>query len=81
MRTFTLISSLLAVLLTGSVAIAQDDFDPTKPPTCTSCKKETYGTTIEWMGSASEAAVKAKKEEKLVFVLHVSGHFEDPKFT
>ena len=31
--------------------------------------------------TASEAARKAKQEEKLVFVLHVSGHFEDPKFT
>jgi hypothetical protein len=27
------------------------------------------------------AAAKAKADEKLVFVLHVSGHFEDPKFT
>ena len=24
---------------------------------------------------------QAKKEEKLVFVLHVSGNFEDPRFT
>jgi hypothetical protein len=45
------------------------------------CKHEKYGTTVEWSGSPSEAAAKAKKEEKLVFVLHVSGYFEDPKFT
>lgn len=33
------------------------------------------------MGSPSEAAKKAKDEQKLVFVLHVSGHFEDARFT
>ena len=29
----------------------------------------------------SLAATLAKKEQKLVFVLHVSGNFEDPRFT
>lgn len=50
-------------------------------PSCATCGKETYGTSIEWMGSPSEAAHKARKEEKLVFVLHVSGYFEDAAFT
>jgi len=50
-------------------------------PRCASCGKETYGTSIEWSGTPAEAAKKAKEEEKLVFVLHVSGHFEDPRFT
>ena len=40
-----------------------------------------YGTSVEFYSSPSEAARKAKEEQKLVFVLHVSGHFEDPKFT
>jgi hypothetical protein len=40
-----------------------------------------YGTQIEFMDSPAEAAKKAKKENKLVFILHVSGNFEDPKFT
>jgi hypothetical protein len=39
------------------------------------------GTTIDFLDTPSEAARKAKKEEKLVFVLHVSGTFEDPRFT
>jgi hypothetical protein len=33
------------------------------------------------MGDPTEAAKKAKEDGKLVFVLHVSGYFEDPKFT
>jgi hypothetical protein len=40
-----------------------------------------YGTSIEFADDPKEAADKAKKEEKLVFVLHVSGNFEDPRFT
>ena len=70
--------SLLAILLTALVAAA-----PARAAdeSCGKCGKQSYGTSIEWSGSPSEAAAKAKAEEKLVFVLHVSGHFEDPKFT
>ena len=32
-------------------------------------------------GREKEAAAQAKKQEKLVMVLHVSGHFEDPGLT
>jgi hypothetical protein len=40
-----------------------------------------FGTSVEFYDTPTEAARKAKKEEKLVFVLHVSGNFEDPRFT
>jgi len=40
-----------------------------------------FGTSVEFADSPSAAAAKAKKEQKLVFVLHVSGNFEDPRFT
>ena len=40
-----------------------------------------YGTTIHFVDTPKEAAALAKKEQKLVFVLHVSGHFEDPGLT
>jgi hypothetical protein len=40
-----------------------------------------FGTTVEFADSPSDAAAKAKKEQKLVMVLHVSGNFEDPRFT
>jgi opacity protein-like surface antigen len=40
-----------------------------------------YGTTVEFVDTPKEAAALAKKQEKLVFVLHVSGHFEDPGLT
>jgi len=40
-----------------------------------------FGTKIDFVESPKEAATMAKKQEKLVFVLHVSGHFEDPGLT
>ena len=58
---------------------------PTQPslvnPDKTEQKCGSYGTQIEFMDSPTEAAKKAKKDGKLVFILHVSGHFEDPRFT
>jgi hypothetical protein len=49
---------------------------PAKAETCGS-----FGTSVEFAESPSDAAKQAKKEQKLVFVLHVSGNFEDPRFT
>jgi hypothetical protein len=40
-----------------------------------------HGTQVEFVDTPKEAADQAKKEEKLVFVLHLSGVFEDPKLT
>jgi hypothetical protein len=43
------------------------------------CSK--HGTQVEFVDTPKEAAELAKKQEKLVFVLHLSGVFEDPKLT
>jgi hypothetical protein len=40
-----------------------------------------YGTAIEFEPTPKDAARRAAAEEKLVMVLHVSGHFEDPGLT
>lgn len=49
---------------------------PNQPAACGE-----YGTSIEFEDTPAEAARAARKAEKLVMVLHVSGHFEDPRFT
>lgn len=43
-------------------------------PACDKCGTRVHATAVKWTGSPSEAAKKAKAEEKLVFVVHVSGH-------
>ena len=40
-----------------------------------------YGTAVVFADSPASAARQALKEEKLVFVLHVSGNFEESAFT
>ncbi len=40
-----------------------------------------YGTSVTFVESPSAAAKQALKEEKLVFVLHVSGNFEVADYT
>ena len=40
-----------------------------------------HGTAVEFVDSPREAAAQAKKDQKLVLVLHLSGIFEDPRFT
>ena len=40
-----------------------------------------FGTSIEFLDSPADAAKQALKDEKLVFVLHVSGNFETPDYT
>jgi hypothetical protein len=42
---------------------------------------ESYGTTIQFLSQPAEAAQRARQESKLLFLLHVSGNFEDAKFT
>lgn len=48
---------------------------------CTRCGERTYGTSIQWEQSVPEAARRAQADQKLVFVLHVSGHFENAGYT
>jgi hypothetical protein len=62
---------LLSGLWLGKVAAAEK-----KAETCGN-----YGTSVHFVATPSEAARQALKEEKLVFVLHVSGLFEDPTLT
>ena len=64
--------------LAGCLAMATTFGQPAmaSEPTCGE-----YGTTVEFAASPAEAAKRALKEEKLVFVLHVSGLFEEPNYT
>jgi hypothetical protein len=43
--------------------------------------ENTCGTKVCFQSSPAAACKKAEAESKLVFILHVSGNFEDPQFT
>jgi hypothetical protein len=40
-----------------------------------------HATSVAFVSTPAEAARLASRDGKLLFVLHVSGHFEDPDFT
>jgi hypothetical protein len=42
---------------------------------------QNYGTRVTFLGSPNDAARQAEAAHKLVFVLHISGNFEDRQFT
>jgi hypothetical protein len=44
-------------------------------------RTELCGTAIEFYGSPAEAAQVARQKSRLQFIVHVSGYFEDSKFT
>ena len=73
MQAWYTVVALTAVLTWAGGAAA-------KPPTKTESCGE-YGTTVHFEDTPADAAKEAKKAEKLVMVLHVSGHFENPEFT
>lgn len=42
---------------------------------------QTYDTKIRFHAGMPEAATEARNSKKMLLVLHISGHFDDPGFT
>ena len=42
---------------------------------------ETYGTNVLFLNNPAAAAEEARRDDKLLFVMHISGNFEDSCFT
>jgi hypothetical protein len=76
MRSLALIAAA-GLWLAPSWALAGEKAGPSKyTEPSGSC-----GTSLDFFDSPKEAARQAEKDQKLVFVVHVSGVFEDPKLT
>ena len=48
---------------------------------CPAPRLENFGTRVDFVPSPQNACRQAAGAGKLAFILHVSGHFEDPDFT
>jgi hypothetical protein len=48
---------------------------------CDTSDLPTLETALQWAPSPADAARLAKEQQKLVFLIHVSGNFEIPEFT
>jgi hypothetical protein len=58
--------------------------EPSAPPLGDSapvCETQNYETSVAFLGSPAQAGKQAEREGKLVFLLHISGNFEDRQFT
>jgi hypothetical protein len=81
------LASLLGLATAYATDVKGSDAKTGKPPAATNPidaaldESGCHGTAINFLDTPSDAAKKAKKDEKLVFILHVSGNFEDPKYT
>jgi hypothetical protein len=60
--------------------LLQQDVDNCAGGQCKS-SDDSFGTAVTWVASPEIAKEQAVKQHKLLFVLHVSGNFEDPGFT
>ena len=67
--------AIAAALGSGGVAAGKN------PPAKSEGSCGEYGTAVHFEDTPADAAKEARKAEKLVLVLHVSGHFENPEFT
>jgi hypothetical protein len=71
-----------------AVAAPPVEAKPAAPEKCVACEQgasdkdgSTYGTAIRFNGNPLQAADEAHKDKRLLFVLHISGNFEDDRFT
>jgi hypothetical protein len=60
-------------------AAAAGAADSQAAPVCS--QDRSLRTALTWSKSPDEAAALARREGKLLFLIHVSGNFEDPGFT
>jgi len=81
MRPLMVLSAIGLAVLFGPLHQASADGKAKDRPPAASASCGSFGTKVEFVATPSEAARQALKEEKLVFVLHISGHFEDPGLT
>lgn len=74
MRCFAMLAALGLGLALAPAATSKEPAKPAEPqPGCGG-----YGTSVDFEETPKAAADKAKKEEKLVLILHISGDFEEP---
>ena len=73
----------LSVVVLAAAGVAwggdQTKFSQSKPTA--SKPDQSFGTKVQWETKLDAAAKKADREHKLLMVLAVGGHFEDPLFT
>ena len=79
MRQF-LWSAVACVGIAGLLVAGEPNGPKTSTPTPSKADRS-YGTALQWEPNLDVASKKAGRSGKLLLVLAVAGHFEDPFFT
>ncbi len=70
------------VLATAAAMVWGEDSVPSPRSGHTTSKPDrSFGTALQWEKALDSASKRAERERKLLLVLAVAGHFEDPFFT
>ena len=83
-RTFLPARYLIAALAAGAIAQSAAGNPPANPifaANCAACDEGQYNTAIVWNEDIFAAAKQAREQEKLLFVLQLSGNFKNETFT
>ena len=76
-----LIRTLSATLLYLIFALPLRSSSPGSVPTSLASPVPMFGTSFAWELSIEDAAKKARREGKLILLLHISGFFDNPYLT
>lgn len=79
------VSAVCATLLLCSLGTSQEVTDTgdgggAEAEECVDCQGDEFGTSLTWYSNAA-AAKLAKEQDKLVFLIQVSGNFAREEFT
>ena len=67
---------------TGHFVLSSQDLSAGADGTGAACSTDrTLGTSMAWATSPQAAFTSAQRNNKLVYLIHVSGNFEQPGFT
>ena len=81
MKRILFVVALIAVLSCNAIS------DAAEPPIAAKCEEgdcgpfRKLGTAIDWADNAKQAAQLARQQNKLVFLIQVSGNFAREEFT
>jgi hypothetical protein len=78
---FRRIALSAAVLAVGGLVWGAGPGDNSRSQPSTSKPDRSFGTCLQWESKLDVASKRAERERKLLMVLAVAGHFEDPFFT
>jgi len=72
---------VMGAVAVSSLIVRAGSAEEERQADCECKSPQPHGTLIRWNSDMAAAAERARKESKLLLVLHLSGNFEKEEFT